>query len=388
MAETQNSESLQYQDRLWPVGPATFDFSFRNLMMRMRVEWVLLRKRWIAIVLMLFQLVYVCGVLFRNIAFYYHHRMDSYVVNDSHRSQAQPQLLKTLHDLGHQHFPDLSYTGWALGANEWLYCVSSLYTLLPLLLVLFLKARDDGSALPSALMIDKERGESLSSAEGPGVAAPSPLPSPSPSVSCCEGNLSKNIVFQNRCTELGEIANLGNINATSIITRFLSQATLLHSVRIPFYLGTSLPGCAKHCVDYALEQRNRPTSLWNAVTSFGRLYDNCGDLLYSGHMCLTGVMLFTTSYYLTVLFPRVFYAQSESPTESKFSSRSKRRTYAHALLFKVFVPLVLCTQGFFAIATHNHYTADVILGGIAAYVCWVWHRYVFLPHDMGAEDLR
>ena len=75
--------------------------------------------------------------------------------------------------------------------------------------------------------------------------------------------------------------------------------------------------------------------------------------------------MYVTTYYLFVII-------------------SRKRGKMVRILVITFVSLMwicLVCQGFSAIATRNHYTVDIWLGGLMGYMNWIWHRYVVLQKD-------
>ena len=82
----------------------------------------------------------------------------------------------------------------------------------------------------------------------------------------------------------GEIANINNISSIGMLTRFLTMMVVGHFFRVLTYPLTSLPGPAKHCTNYTLEAINRPTALREIYYRLNSPFENCGDLLFSGHI--------------------------------------------------------------------------------------------------------
>ena len=82
----------------------------------------------------------------------------------------------------------------------------------------------------------------------------------------------------------GEIANINNISSIGMLTRFLTMMVVGHFFRVLTYPLTSLPGPAKHCTNYTLEEINRPKVLSEIFHKLNSPFENCGDLLFSGHI--------------------------------------------------------------------------------------------------------
>ena len=87
----------------------------------------------------------------------------------------------------------------------------------------------------------------------------------------------------------------------------------------------------------------------------------------------TSCVVYCTTYYLFVLI----------------SMNQRKLVRFSVIAFVIFVWIFLGCQIFTAIATRNHYTVDIWLGGLLGYMNWMWHRYVILPKDpvIGKSDL-
>ena len=157
-------------------------------------------------------------------------------------------------------------------------------------------------------------------------------------------------------------------------------------------------GPAKHCTNYTLEEQNRPTSFNQVFQLRNSPLENCGDLLFSGHMVSASCVVYCITYYLFVMI---------SKNKSKFVRFS-------VVAYVIFIWICLACQIFTAIATRNHYTVDIWLGGligknrfwkkklyifwkkndifdillILGYMNWMWHRFVVIPKDpvVGKSD--
>ena len=163
----------------------------------------------------------------------------------------------------------------------------------------------------------------------------------------------------------------------------------------PFFLGP-----AKHCTNYTIEAQNRPISFNQIFQLRNSPLENCGDLLFSGHMVSASCVVYCITYYLFVMI-----------------STNKRKFVRFSVIaYVIFIWICLACQIFTAIATRNHYTVDIWLGGligknrfwkkklyvriyfeknwhfstflILGYMNWMWHRFVVIPKDpvVGKSD--
>jgi hypothetical protein len=107
-------------------------------------------------------------------------------------------------------------------------------------------------------------------------------------------------------------------------------------------------GPAKHCTNYTLEEQNRPTSFNQVFQLRNSPLENCGDLLFSGHMVSASCVVYCITYYLFVMI-----------------STNKRKFVRFSVIaYVIFIWICLACQIFTAIATRNHYTVDIWLGGL------------------------
>jgi len=296
-----------------------FGCSAKYLKIRTKEEWILFQRKIPFFLIYIFSLAYLYPVVMRNVGFYLHHTMRDYVHTNGSLTQ------KSLYDLGHEFLPDLSQdtkTSKIFRTLNELIQYFLVFSLIAVILsIFFLKRSKVGS----------------------------------------------------RSRKHGEIANITNISAVGITFRYLTMMTIGHLLRSLTYPLTSLPGPATHCTNYTLEAQNKPTTLMEIFQSINSPFENCGDLLFSGHMVSASCVVYCITYYLFVMI-----------------SRNKRKIVRLSVIaFVIFMWICLGCQIFTAIATRNHYTVDIWLGGLIGYMNWMWHRYVVLPKDpiIGKSDL-
>ena len=112
---------------------------------------------------------------------------------------------------------------------------------------------------------------------------------------------------------------------------------------VSFFLGP-----AKHCTNYTIEAQNRPISFNQIFQLRNSPLENCGDLLFSGHMVSASCVVYCITYYLFVMI-----------------STNKRKFVRFSVIaYVIFIWICLACQIFTAIATRNHYTVDIWLGGL------------------------
>jgi hypothetical protein len=143
--------------------------------------------------------------------------------------------------------------------------------------------------------------------------------------------------------------------------RFMFCVTTGHILRPIFYLSTSLPGPAAHCIG-AEEDMNQPHSakeiFLEAVPGA-----NCGDLVFSGHMLMVTTCWMMQYKYFGGMFGK---------------NAQQLVLYGGALL--------MLLQAFIVCATRSHYTVDVTGGIIVALFNYMWHETYLRPKDFHPED--
>ena len=144
-------------------------------------------------------------------------------------------------------------------------------------------------------------------------------------------------------------------------TRFLFCITTGHLIRPIFYLSTSLPGPAAHCIGET-EDENQPHTL-SEIFLQAVPGENCGDLVFSGHM-----LMVTTAWMIQYKYLGEMYGK----TVQQFV------LYGGALL--------MLAQSFIVCATRSHYTVDVTGGIIIALFNFMWHETYLASKDRHPED--
>lgn len=160
--------------------------------------------------------------------------------------------------------------------------------------------------------------------------------------------------------------------------RTLRAAFVVHILRIPTYLTTTLPGAAPHCQSVRWpsnfprpkggweENQKHLRTVWDLFSSTYNLThnSNCGDLVFSGHTVTTATLLVAVCYYADQMLPKWMRN-----------------------IIVVTSTLLLLLQVFLIVTVHNHYTVDVV---IAAYLAplnfWAWLHLA--PTESGADCSR
>ena len=162
------------------------------------------------------------------------------------------------------------------------------------------------------------------------------------------------------------------IFVVNIFVRVIYCFATLSLIRTVCYLSTSLPGPAAHCIDPSVEEENKPQGIADIFLP-GNVLENCGDLIYSGHMAAITTIFCTIIYYFNKLV--------EVDEEHKKTWCIFCRPISVIILTLLSV-IVTLLQGIMTISARQHYTVDAFLGVIIGYWNFIWHLYVLRPDDM------
>ena len=177
------------------------------------------------------------------------------------------------------------------------------------------------------------------------------------------------IIFSN-LTILLKRATQRKVFTTNIIVRFVLCYITVHLCRTFSYLTTVLPGPALHCINPQIEKTNKPKCLHDIFLSM-HFNNNCGDLVYSGHM----------AGYVTGMCTLVYYTEKIFGKDQKLAKHHRRPALLTSIVLMFYV-IGMLFQVVLVIGTRQHYTVDTLLAIVAGYWNFVWHLYVLRPADM------
>jgi len=244
---------------------------------------------------------YIQSVIGRNLAFYLHHPLTDYVKDPT------DLLRHRLYDVGHSVTPDWSDSEFLVSLNElWQYCMAAA-VILTAMLPYALELRPDWRA---RLTADVD----------------------------------------------GSLAQAPRVRTANVVVRLLQAVAIGHVLRMPTFLGTSLPGPSPHCLG-AIEDRNHPDD-FEHILWFPHAGANCGDLVFSGHMLFATTALCLVTHYIDVTLGR----------------RVATRTLLAMLpLFAIQIVTIL--------AARAHYTVDIVTGVTIAALLWVVETKVVFTRE-------
>ena len=175
-------------------------------------------------------------------------------------------------------------------------------------------------------------------------------------------------------------ARVQKIFATNVIVRFFYCYTTMNVLRPFVYLPTSLPGSATHCTNSSITEENKPRNLYDLFASM-RYSENCGDLVYSGHM----------AGFVTGCCVVIYYTHKLLRCDSYNLAKTKRQWWWRNASWSTIVIITLCIMGMIAqallaIGTRQHYTVDIVVGILVGYWNFIWHLYVLRPYDMQVPE--
>ena len=176
-------------------------------------------------------------------------------------------------------------------------------------------------------------------------------------------------------------ASVQKIFATNIVVRFVYCYTTMNILRPFVYLPTSLPGSASHCTNSTITETTKPKNVYEVFTTM-EYSQNCGDLVYSGHMAGFVSGCCVVIYYTHKLFRC-------DHTNNNNNIRKRWYTTWPTLGIIVLCILGMIAQALLAIGTRQHYTVDIVVAILVGYWNFIWHLYVLRPNDMDvpADDI-
>eukprot|EP00927_Polykrikos_kofoidii_P029420 TRINITY_DN2543_c0_g1_i3.p1 TRINITY_DN2543_c0_g1~~TRINITY_DN2543_c0_g1_i3.p1 ORF type:complete len:364 (+),score=32.07 TRINITY_DN2543_c0_g1_i3:74-1165(+) len=157
----------------------------------------------------------------------------------------------------------------------------------------------------------------------------------------------------------------------AMFQRLLRSTVLAHILRPLTYLVTALPGAAPHCQStrwtstlgkhgsYEVNQEHTK-KLWQWFVDSWNLTNNsnCGDLLFSGHTVTMMTNACMVHYYAKTMFPdRVCFA-------------------VRTVMWTLAVLQLYCI-----LTSHNHYSADVVVGLYVGPLVWI-STFSVWPEDV------
>jgi len=137
-----------------------------------------------------------------------------------------------------------------------------------------------------------------------------------------------------------------NKNRWPLIIRFMLTVGTMYLLRIPTIWWTSLPPTENHCRYHFQEIEDIYANTWLGIRSLGGLNNHCGDLMYSGHTCMSSTIWITIFTY-----------------------------YRHRPLIRLIISLLMFFTAIFLVGTRSHYTIDV----------WVAWLITVLVHKLTPE---
>lgn len=146
----------------------------------------------------------------------------------------------------------------------------------------------------------------------------------------------------------------------NIICRLIYAIATGEFLRMAIYLPTSLPGPAPHCRG-EVEAMNRPKAL-SEVFAHPRTAQNCGDLIFSGHMFFATTTACLFWYYL-----------------------SKTMNPKNAAMGTLLISVIAAIQVICVLLTRSHYSIDITSGIIIGFCQFHVHSYVWRPEEPKVE---
>lgn len=161
--------------------------------------------------------------------------------------------------------------------------------------------------------------------------------------------------------------------AVNMLRRVLAMLSLGHCLRFCTYISTTMPGTTERCLPGHLDQMHPPQPTTLKEVFFTRIAlnpgNNCGDLLFSGHVLGVVTPVLMVGKYGESVF-----------VDSHIISRRLFRgilTVSWSLIFM---------QSALILMMRNHYTADIVVSLYVSPLLWDYYNTVLQPEDCILDD--
>jgi len=147
----------------------------------------------------------------------------------------------------------------------------------------------------------------------------------------------------------------------NVIKRFLVVFAIGHILRLFCYMGTTVPGAANYCLNASLIHPPQEANItgfelfYKRKSTFGQ---NCGDLIFSGHLLIT----------VSMFVIHISYGQRCWGISSK----------CHKIMIGLtFIPAL--AQTIMILAARHHYSVDIIIAWYTTPLLWNFYNTVICP---------
>ena len=161
--------------------------------------------------------------------------------------------------------------------------------------------------------------------------------------------------------------------AVNMLRRVLAMLAFGHCLRFCTYIGTSMPGTTERCLPGHLDEMDPPQPKTMKEVFFTRIAlnpgNNCGDLLFSGHI-------------LGVITPVLMVGKYG---EKVFIERGLCSKRFFSVVMIVLWSLIFM-QASLILMMRNHYTADIVVSLYFTPLFWDYYDSVIQPNDLYLEE--
>eukprot|EP00756_Hemistasia_phaeocysticola_P066913 Hpha_TRINITY_DN9586_c0_g1::TRINITY_DN9586_c0_g1_i2::g.115019::m.115019 len=147
----------------------------------------------------------------------------------------------------------------------------------------------------------------------------------------------------------------------NVIRRFLVTFAIGHILRLFCYMGTTVPGAAEYCLNASLIHPPQESHIegfelfYKRKSTFGQ---NCGDLIFSGHLLITVSM-----FVILISYGQVCWGITAKQ---------------HKILVGImFIPAL--AQTCMILAARHHYSVDIVIAWYTTPLLWNFHNTVLMP---------
>jgi hypothetical protein len=156
--------------------------------------------------------------------------------------------------------------------------------------------------------------------------------------------------------------------AVNMLRRVMWMLSIGHCMRFLTYISTTLPGATERCLPGHLTDMDPPKpSTWSEIF-FTRIAmnpgNNCGDLMFSGHMLGIITPVLMIGHYGDAVLVKNGYIS--------------RFTFQCVIIFLI---MMIIAQGFLIISMRNHYSSDVVVSCYITPLLWNFYVGYVYPDD-------
>ena len=159
----------------------------------------------------------------------------------------------------------------------------------------------------------------------------------------------------------------------NVCRRMLVCLAIGHSLRFCTYIVTSFPGTSDNCMADRVANASPPQPTTMTEVFFTRIAyspgNNCGDLMFSGHILQISLPVLSFSTY----------------GRAAFQERLSARGFE---IVRASLAALVAVQAVLILMNRSHYTSDVVVGAYVTPLLWHFHNNALFPYDVLPEGTK